>query len=65
MFQFYKEKINPDDEPFIRFVSEYLEKNSVDVKNISYGALYTQIRKAIREFLQIQNPGGEERRNEK
>ena len=65
MFQFYEEKINPNDESFIRFVSEYLEKNDVDVENISYGDLYTHIRKAIRQFLHVQNRGGEKRRNDK
>jgi hypothetical protein len=64
MFQFYKQNIDPDDTAFLRFVSKHLEKNSVDVENISYHKLYTHIRNAIREFLHVQNQGSEILRND-
>jgi hypothetical protein len=51
MFQFYKQNIDLNDETFLRFVSDYLEKNNVDADNTSYDELYAQIRIAIREFL--------------
>jgi len=64
LFQFYKQNIDPDDGAFLRFVSEHLKKNSVDAENISYHELYTHIRNAIREFLHVQNLGGETPRND-
>ena len=64
MFQFYKQNIDPDDIVFLKFVSEHLEKNNVDVEKISYDKLYTHIRNAIREILRVQNQGRETLRND-
>ncbi|HUO42149.1 MAG TPA: hypothetical protein VMU35_04165 [Methylomirabilota bacterium] len=52
MFQFYKQNIDPDDEVFVTFVSNYLERKKVNVKTISYYELYTHVKNAIREYLQ-------------
>ena len=65
MFQFYTQNIDPHDQTFLRFVSEYLEKNSVDVEDISYHELYAHIRIAIREFLHVRDPVGDTRRHGK
>jgi len=64
MFQFYKQNIDPDDGVFLRFVSEHLEKDNVDVENISYHELYIHIRNAVREFLHVQSQGGDTIRND-
>ena len=64
MFQFYKQNIDLNDETFLRFVSNYLEKNNVDADNISYDELYAQIRSAIREFLHARGLGRGARRHD-
>jgi hypothetical protein len=64
MFQFYKQNIDLDDETFLKFVSNYLEKNEVDADNISYDELYARIRIAIREFLHVRGLGRGARRRD-
>ena len=53
MFQFYKEHIDPDDEAFLTFVSDYLERKEVNVEKISYYDLYVHVRSAIQEYLRL------------
>jgi len=53
MFQFYKQNIDPDDEAFLAFVSNYVEQKKVNVETISYYALYSHVKRAIQEYLQV------------
>ena len=53
MFQFYKQHIDPDDEAFLTFVSDYLERKEVNVEKISYYDFYVHVRDAIREYLRL------------
>jgi len=53
MFQFYEQNIDPDDEAFLAFVSDYLERKEVDVERISYYDLYVHVRSAIKEYLRL------------
>lgn len=53
MFQFYKQNIDPDDEAFLAFVSDYLERKEVDVERMSYYDLYVHVRSAIKEYLRL------------
>jgi len=64
MFEFYKENIDLNDQTFLRFLSEYLEKKTVNVEGISYHELYSQIRNAIQEFLHVRSLGGSVPRSE-
>ena len=52
MFQFYKQNIDPDDEAFLTFVSNYVERKKVNVETISYYELYSHVKRAIQEYLQ-------------
>ena len=52
MFQFYKQNIDPDDEAFLMFVSNYVEQKKVNVETISYYELYSHVKRAIQEYLQ-------------
>jgi uncharacterized protein (DUF927 family) len=53
MFQSYTQKIDPENESFLIFITDYLERNHVkDPKAIPYVQLYDQIKKGIREYLQ-------------
>jgi hypothetical protein len=52
MFELYSEKIDPEDENFMHFVSDFLAKNSPQTpETLPYSELYLLIQKAIREFL--------------
>ena len=62
MFQFYKQNIDPNNETFLTFVSNYLERNNVNVESISYQELYTHLQTAIQEYLHLRI-GGSARRN--
>ncbi len=51
-FELYAQNIDPEDEDFITFISEYLMRNNVkDPRAIPYLQLYRQIREGIREYL--------------
>ncbi len=53
MFQFYKQNIDPNDEAFLTFVSEYLKRKDVNADSVSYHELYVHIRSAIQEYLRV------------
>jgi hypothetical protein len=53
MFQFYKQNIDPNDQVFLRFVSDYLKERNLNVEKISYYDLYTHVRMAIKEYLRL------------
>ena len=53
MFQFYKQNIDPDDEAFLAFVSDYLKRKELNVERISYYDLYVHVRGAIKEYLRL------------
>ena len=53
MFQFYKQNIDPNDEAFLTFVSEYLKKKNVDTDRVSYRELYSHVRRSIKEYLRV------------
>ena len=54
MFELYKQNIDPNDEAFLNFVSNHIEKKEVNVETISYYDLYVQVRSAIREYLRTE-----------
>jgi hypothetical protein len=57
MFERYVQNINPDDERFREFVSNYLEKKNVkDPRVLPYTELYKLIKEGIREYLRQQRP---------
>jgi len=62
MFQFYKQNIDPNNESFLKFVSDYLERNKVNVEKVSYQELYSHLHTAIQEYLHLRL-GGSARRN--
>jgi len=52
MFERYAENIDPSDEKFLAFVSNFLAENDVkNAEDIPYAQLYLLIQKAIRNFL--------------
>lgn len=52
MFELYSEEIDPEDEEFLHFVSDFLAKNSPkNPETLPYSELYLLIQRAIREFL--------------
>jgi len=52
MFERYSENIDPSDEKFLAFVSNFLAENGVkNTEDIPYAQLYLLIQKAIRNFL--------------
>jgi len=54
-FQRYAQNIDPDDESFLTFISNYLsEKRVEDPKLLPYSQLYKLIRDGIREYLRLQ-----------
>jgi len=55
MFERYAENIDPDDEKFQGYVSNFLEENGVkDPEDLGYAELYLLIQRAIRNFLSKQ-----------
>ena len=61
MFQFYKQNIDLNDEPFLTFIYDYLRRKNVNVDIVPYYELYVHIRSAIQEYLRV---GGSTRRND-
>jgi len=53
MFQFYKQNIDPNDETFLKFVSEYLKKRNVDIDRVRYRELYSHVRRSVKEYLRV------------
>ena len=62
MFQLYKQNIDPGDDGFLTFVSDYLERKEVNVEMSSYYDLYIHVRCAIQEYLRL---GGKTPRNDR
>jgi hypothetical protein len=57
MFQRYVHNIDPEDERFIAYISQYLtEKGVKDPKTLIYADLYKLIKEGIREYLRKQEP---------
>ena len=66
MFQLYEERIQPDDQVFLEFVSQHLKKKGVGgPETLPYCELYGHVRNAIREFLHLQDLGRDTPRNQK
>ena len=66
MFQLYEERIQPDDQVFLEFVSQHLKKKGVgDPETLPYSELYGHVRNAIREFLHLQHSGRDTPRYQK
>lgn len=52
MFELYSEKIDPEDEEFLHFVSDFVATNGPqNTETLPYSELYLLIQKAIRKFL--------------
>jgi len=52
MFQLYAKNIDPESEPFLTFITQYLaEKNMKDPRAIPYPELYKHIKDGIRAYL--------------
>jgi len=52
MFERYAENIDPNDEKFLAFVSNFLVENGVkNAEDVPYVQLYLLIQKAIRNYL--------------
>ncbi len=57
MFERYAQNIDPEDERFHEFISDYLALKEVkDAKAIPYSELYKLIKEGIREYLRQQQP---------
>ncbi len=57
MFEMYVKNINPDEERFNAFISNYLAERGVkDPKALPYSELYKVIKDGIREYLKQQLP---------
>ncbi len=55
MFEMYVRNINPDEERFNAFISNYLAERSVkDPQALPYSELYKVIKDGIREYLKQQ-----------
>jgi hypothetical protein len=53
MFQRYAQNIDPENEPFLTFITQYLgERNVKDAKAIPYSELYRLIKDGIQAYLQ-------------
>jgi len=52
MFELYKQNIDPSDETFLMFISDYLNRKNLDSGKAPYHELYFRIREAIKEYLQ-------------
>lgn len=56
-FQYYAQNIDPQDEGFKAFISNYLAKKHVeDARKIPYSEVYKIIRAGIREYLAQKSP---------
>jgi hypothetical protein len=52
MFQRYASSIDPGNEDFLTFISNYLaERNVTDPRAIPYSQLYNHIKQGIRDYL--------------
>jgi hypothetical protein len=57
MFEKYVQNINPDEERFHAFISNYLaEKGVKEPEALAYSELYKVIKNGIREYLRQQEP---------
>ncbi len=57
MFEMYVRNINPDEERFNAFISNYLAERGVkDPQTLPYSELYRVIKDGIREYLKQQQP---------
>lgn len=57
MFERYAHNVNPDDESFKAFISNYLaDKGVKDIRAVPYLQLYKVIKEGIREYLRAQEP---------
>ncbi len=57
MFEMYVRNINPDEERFNAFISNYLTERGVkDPQTLPYSELYKVIKDGIREYLKQQLP---------
>ena len=57
MFEMYARNINPDEERFNIFISNYLGERGVkDPQALPYSELYKVIKDGIREYLKQQQP---------
>ncbi len=57
MFEMYVRNINPDEERFNIFISNYLAGRGVkDPQTLPYSELYKVIKNGIREYLKQQQP---------
>jgi hypothetical protein len=57
MFERYIRNINPEDDRFQAFLSNYIpEKGVKDMQVLPYSELYKVIKKGIREYLRKQEP---------
>jgi hypothetical protein len=53
MFQRYAQNIDPESEPFLAFITQYLgERNVKDARTIPYSELYRLIKDGIQAYLQ-------------
>jgi hypothetical protein len=58
MFERYVRNINPEEEQFQTFLSNYIAKKGVkNVQAIPYSELYRYIRQGIREYLRKRAEG--------
>jgi hypothetical protein len=59
MYERYIQNVNPDDERFKSFMSDYVAQRGVkDPQAVSYSELYRIIKEGIREYLKQGQPGG-------
>ena len=57
MFEMYVRNVNPDEERFNAFISDYLAERGVkDPQTLPYSELYKVIKDGIREYLKRQQP---------
>jgi hypothetical protein len=55
MFQRYAESIDPENEQFLTFISQYLaERNVRDPREVPYSQLYRHIKEGIRSYVRQQ-----------
>jgi len=60
MFQRYTRNIDPESEPFLKFITRYLaERNVKNPRGIPYSELYKLIRNGVREYLRLLESGQE------
>lgn len=64
MFQRYAWNIDPESEPFLTFINQYLaERNVNDPRAIPYTQLYMHIKDAIQAYLRESEPSHERRQS--